>query len=329
MRHEILKILRESNGKFVSGESIAKKFNISRTAVWKHIQGLRKTGYTIDSVVKSGYALYSPPDLLLPDEISNGLETKIIGREIIYFDSTNSTNEQAKRIINERKNQIEDGILLVTESQTAGKGRLDRKFYSPYAKGILFSIIIRPDVPLQDAPKFTLAIAAAISQAMEDFGLTPEIKWPNDIMYKGRKLVGILTEMSAEIDRVHCIIIGCGINFSIEKFPPEIEGIATSIEIMRRDLGLEKFSRVQFLQRILIRFDDIYREILSHGFEKTLNMWKKYSITLGKSIKVIPAGEIENSFEGRAIDLDSSGALIVEKLDGSKVHVLAGDVSIR
>ena len=329
MRREILKILRESNGKFVSGESIAKKFNISRTAVWKHVQGLRKIGYTIDSVVKSGYALYSPPDLLLPDEISNGLETKIIGREIIYFDSTNSTNEQAKRIINERKNQIEDGILLVTESQTAGKGRLDRKFYSPYAKGILFSIIIRPDVPLQDAPKFTLAIAAAISQAMEDFGLKPGIKWPNDIMYKGKKLVGILTEMSAEIDRVHCIIIGCGINFSIEKFPPEIEEIATSIEIMRRDLGVEKFSRVQFLQRILIRFDDIYREILSHGFEKTLNMWKKYSITLGKSIKVIPAGEIENSFEGRAIDLDSSGALIVEKLDGSKVHVLAGDVSIR
>ncbi|MBR1419988.1 MAG: biotin--[Selenomonadaceae bacterium] len=329
MRREILKILRESNGKFVSGESIAKKFNISRTAVWKHVQGLRKIGYTIDSVVKSGYALYSPPDLLLPDEISNGLETKIIGREIIYFDSTNSTNEQAKRIINERKNQIEDGILLVTESQTEGKGRLDRKFYSPYAKGILFSIIIRPDVPLQDAPKFTLAIAAAISQAMEDFGLKPGIKWPNDIMYKGKKLVGILTEMSAEIDRVHCIIIGCGINFSIEKFPPEIEEIATSIEIMRRDLGVEKFSRVQFLQRILIRFDDIYREILSHGFEKTLNMWKKYSITLGKSIKVIPAGEIENSFEGRAIDLDSSGALIVEKLDGSKVHVLAGDVSIR
>ena len=329
MRREILKILRESNGKFVSGESIAKKFNISRTAVWKHVQGLRKIGYTIDSVVKSGYALYSPPDLLLPDEISNGLETKIIGREIIYFDSTNSTNEQAKRIINERKNQIEDGILLVTESQTAGKGRLDRKFYSPYAKGILFSIIIRPDVPLQDAPKFTLAIAAAISQAMEDFGLKPGIKWPNDIMYKGKKLVGILTEMSAEIDRVHCIIIGCGINFSIEKFPPEIEEIATSIEIMRRDLGVEKFSRVQFLQRILIRFDDIYREILTHGFEKTLNMWKKYSITLGKSIKVIPAGEIENSFEGRAIDLDSSGALIVEKLDGSKVHVLAGDVSIR
>lgn len=329
MRREILKILRESNGKFISGESIAKKFNISRTAVWKHVQSLRKIGYTIDSVVKSGYALYSPPDLLLPDEISNGLETKIIGREIIYFDSTNSTNEQAKRIINERKNQIEDGILLVTESQTEGKGRLDRKFYSPYAKGILFSIIIRPDVPLQDAPKFTLAIAAAISQAMEDFGLKPGIKWPNDIMYKGKKLVGILTEMSAEIDRVHCIIIGCGINFSIEKFPPEIEEIATSIEIMRRDLEVEKFSRVQFLQRILIRFDDIYREILSHGFEKTLNMWKKYSITLGKSIKVIPAGEIENSFEGRAIDLDSSGALIVEKLDGSKVHVLAGDVSIR
>lgn len=329
MRREILKILRESNGKFVSGESIAKKFNISRTAVWKHVQGLRKIGYTIDSVVKSGYALYSPPDLLLPDEISNGLETKIIGREIIYFDSTNSTNEQAKRIINERKNQIEDGILLVTESQTEGKGRLNRKFYSPYAKGILFSIIIRPDVPLQDAPKFTLAIAAAISQAMEDFGLTPEIKWPNDIMYKGRKLVGILTEMSAEIDRVHCIIIGCGINFSIEKFPPEIEEIATSIEIMRRDLGVEKFSRVQFLQRILIRFDDIYREILSHGFEKTLNMWKKYSITLGKTVRVIPAGENGNSFEGRAIDLDSSGALIVEKLDGSKVHVLAGDVSIR
>ena len=329
MRREILKILRESNGKFVSGESIAKKFNISRTAVWKHVQGLRKIGYTIDSVVKSGYALYSPPDLLLPDEISNGLETKIIGREIIYFDSTNSTNEQAKQIINERKTQIEDGILLVTESQTEGKGRLDRKFYSPYAKGILFSIIIRPDVPLQDAPKFTLAIAAAISQAMEDFGLKPGIKWPNDIMYKGKKLVGILTEMSAEIDRVHCIIIGCGINFSIEKFPPEIEEIATSIEIMRRDLGLEKFSRVQFLQRILIRFDDIYREILFHGFEKTLNMWKKYSITLGKTVRVIPAGENGNEFEGRAIDLDSSGALIVEKLDGSKVHVLAGDVSIR
>ena len=328
MRHKILKLLRESNGNFVSGESIAKKFDVSRTAVWKHIQELRRQGYIIDSIVKSGYSLYSAPDLLLPDEVLNGLDTKIIGKEIIYYETTNSTNEQAKKVINDLKDRLKDGIVIVAEEQTSGKGRLNRTFYSPKSQGILFSIIIRPNIPLQDAPKFTLAIAVAISQAMEDFGLNSGIKWPNDIIYKGKKLVGILTEMVAEIDRVHCIIIGCGINFSINKFPTEIENIATSIEKIQNDLGIDtKITRVQFLQRILTRFDEIYQEILSNGFAKILDLWKKYSVTLGKTVRVIPTGEKE--FEGKAIDLDSSGALIVNKSDGAEVHVLAGDVSIR
>ena len=169
MKHKILKMIRESEGKHVSGESIAKKFHVSRTAIWKHVQELRRIGYVIDSVVKSGYSFYSAPDLLLPDEIQNGLDTKKIAKQIKYFDSTNSTNEQAKKLISDRKNEIVDGTLIVAEEQTSGKGRLDRKFYSPHAQGILFSLILTPKIPPQDAPKFTLAAAVAISKTMHDY----------------------------------------------------------------------------------------------------------------------------------------------------------------
>lgn len=330
MRHEILKILREADGKAISGELLAKKFHVSRTAIWKHIEVLRKQGYDIVSVVKNGYILRSTPNLLLPDEISNGLKTQIIGREIFYYETTDSTNEQAKKIITNRREKIEDGLLFVAEEQTSGKGRLERTFYSPKSEGILFSIVIRPEIAPQDAPKFTLSAAVAIAEAMEECQLKPEIKWPNDIVYKGKKIAGILTEMSAEIDKIHCIIIGCGINFSIKKFPAEIEKIATSIEKERQDLGIsEKIDRITFFQKILEKFDEIYLEILESGFEKIFEKWRKYSITLGKTVRVIPSTDAEEGFEGKAIDIDSTGALIVQKSTGEKIPVLAGDVSIR
>lgn len=330
MRKRILELLRSANGKCISGELIAKKFEVSRTAVWKHIQELRKIGYEIDSTVKSGYALRSAPDLLLPEEIQNGLKTDVIGKEIIFFDSTDSTNEQAKLLIAERKNKIADGTVIVAEEQTGGRGRLDRKFFSPARKSILFSVIIRPDISPADAPKFTLAAAVAIAKAMRHFDLPIGIKWPNDIMYKNKKLVGILTEMSAEISKIHCIIVGCGINFSIEEFPDELKDIATSIELVKKDAGIEKsFSRIEFFRKVLEEIDANYIEVKKHGFRKVFKDWKKYSITLDQDVQVIPYGEPDKAFDGRAIDIDSNGALIVKRTDGLRAHVLAGEVSIR
>ena len=330
MKNKILELLRSADGRNVSGELLAKRFDVSRTAIWKHIQELRKIGYEIESTVKCGYMLKSAPDLLLPEEIRNGLKTNVIGKEIIFFDSTDSTNEQAKLLITERKNKIQDGIVIVAEEQTGGRGRLNRSFFSPAHKSILFSVIICPDISPVDAPKFTLAAAAAIAKAMKHFQLPVGIKWPNDIMYKNKKLVGILTEMSAEISKIHCIIVGCGINFSIEEFPDDIKDIATSVELVKKDAGIEKsFTRVEFFQKVLEEMDSAYIEIKKHGFRKIFYDWKKFSITLDKDVLVVPYGEPDKAFEGRAVALDQNGALIVKRTDGLRTHVSAAEVSIK
>ena len=323
MRKAIVEILKNSDGKFISGESMAGTLGISRTAVWKHIQKLREYGYKIFSRERRGYKLEETPDLLLPDEIQSGLETKIIGREMVYQDEVNSTNHVAKALA---YHGAADGTIVVAEEQTGGKGRLDRNFYSPRSRGIWFSVIMRPKFLPHDAPKCTLMAAVAVAEAMKRFNLKAEIKWPNDIMFDGRKLVGILTEVTGEIGKITYIIVGIGINVNIdsEEFPEEIRAVAASLSEMNGGF----VSRIEFLRAVLEEFDKLYREANEGGFGEILKLWRQYNITLGKNIRVISAGDGGETFTGKAIDLDADGALIVETEQGLRT-VYAGDVSIR
>jgi len=322
LRNTILEILRLSGDGYISGEEIAERLGVSRTAVWKHIKEMRAQGYDIESHARSGYRLRETPDALLPGEIMHGLQTEVIGQEIIGHEEIDSTNKEAKRLA---RAGAKDGTVVVAESQTGGKGRLERHFFSPKGKGIWFSVILRPRFLPQEAPKCTLMAAVAVARAMTEFGLQPAIKWPNDLLYDNKKLVGILTEMSAEMDGINYIVIGTGINVNIEPldFPEDIREVATSLSIMKG----EKLPRVKFLQAVLQAMDDLYGKVQREGFVPVLEEWRKYSITLGQEVKVIGVrdGEV---YTGRAVDIDEDGALLVDT-DAGRQRVLAGDVSIR
>jgi len=322
MRKTIVEMLKNAGENFISGESIAGVLGISRTAVWKHIQKLRENGYEIISSERRGYKLKDAPDLLLPSEIQIGLKTKIVGAEMHYHPSVDSTNRVAKALA---YHGAQDGTIVVAEEQTFGKGRLERHFYSPRGKGIWFSIILRPNFLPKDAPKCTLMAAVAVAEAMNRFNLKPEIKWPNDILFDGRKIVGILTEITGELGKISYLVIGVGINVNIsrEEFPEDLRDIAASLS----EINGENISRVQFFRAVLEEFDKLYLQVSENGFDDVLNRWKKYNVTLGKNIRVISVGDSEN-FTGKAVCLNEDGALVVETADGLR-SVYAGDVSIR
>ena len=322
MRMTIIEMLKKAGEDFISGESIAGELGISRTAVWKHVQKLREHGYEIISRERRGYQLKDAPDLLLPSEIQIGLDTQIIGKKMEYHPSVDSTNRVAKALA---YHGAAEGTIVVAEEQDSGKGRLDRKFYSPRGKGIWFSVILRPNFLPHDAPKFTLMAAVAVAEAMERFNLKAQIKWPNDIMFDGRKLVGILTEITGELARITYIVIGIGINVNISRadFPEELQDVAASLS----EMNGEDLSRVEIFRAVLEEFDKLYLEVKAEGFDKIIERWKKYNVTLGKNVRVISASDGE-SFTGKAIDLNSDGALVVEAEDGQRT-VYAGDVSIR
>ena len=306
MRNKILQILRESRDNYISGEEMADKLGVSRTAVWKHIKEMRAQGYDIESHARKGYVLKETPDALLSGEIAHDLQTSVIGQNIICHEEIDSTNNEAKRLAREG---AAEGTVVVAECQTGGKGRLERQFFS---------------LP-QEAPKCTLMAAVAVARAMAEFGLEPGIKWPNDLLYENKKLVGILTEMSAEMDGINYIVIGTGINVNIDQseFPEDIRDVATSLCMMKG----EPLPRVKFFQAVLRAMDDLYAQVQAQGFAPVLQEWRKYSITLGQEVKVIGVRDGEVYF-GKAVDIDEDGALLVDTEEGRK-KVLAGDVSIR
>ncbi len=321
MRSEILAILRQAGEKYVSGADLARRLNVSRTAVWKHICSLKDDGYEIDSKSRNGYRIVNAPDLLLPEEIVPLLSTQSFGKKIRYGQLMGSTNDVAKKMAIEGS---PEGTLVICEEQGSGRGRLSRGWYSPAAKGIWASLILRPPFLPQGAPKCTLLAAVAIAEAIkEQTGVKVGIKWPNDILYEGKKLVGILTEMNAEMDRINYVVVGFGINVSTKKeeFPSELENIATSLEQITKS----HICRQQLLAAILAKFEQNYVKVCEQGFGEVMEKWQRYSITLGQKIKVIGIDEV---FYGEACALDDFGALLVKTPQGIR-RVLAGDVSVR
>lgn len=312
MKNKILNILSTADG-YVSGENISERLGISRNAVWKHINKLRQEGYEIESVTKRGYKLISVPDVISAELIKDGLDTEFIGQNVVYYDETDSTNNEAKR-----NSDMPDGTLFISEIQTGGKGRLGRAWVSPKGIGIWMSLLLKPHILPQDVAQITLVAGMATARSV---GCGAKIKWPNDVVIGSKKICGILTEMSAEIERVNYIVSGIGINVNTESFPDELKEKATSLYI---ESG-RKFERYKIVQRFLKEFEILYKKFIKGGIAAITDDYRELCVTIGKEVSVIYPNRTIN---GRAIDINNNGELIVET-DKGIIEVDSGEVSVR
>lgn len=321
MRTAILELLKHNSGQYISGEDVSQTLNVSRTAVWKHIRALKQAGYDIEAHPRLGYALRQNTGRLLPDEIRSRLKSTVLGQEIHYFNEVGSTNNEAKKLA---AAGCPEGTIVVAEEQVTGRGRLARGWFSPHGKGIWLSVVLRPPFSPMEAAKCTLMAAVGVNRAINAVtGAGCGIKWPNDILWQGRKVVGILTEMNAEMDAINYIVIGMGINVNIEaaEFPSEIAATATSLAVAAG----RSVSRIELLTTILSELERAYTLVKESGFAPVLAEWKNQSVTLGQEVDV---HGIDRNFTGTAVDIDAEGALLIKTPAGME-RVLAGDVSIR
>ena len=260
-------------------------------------------------------------DLLLPQEIKNGLFTDYIGQKIFYFPELKSTNIIAKVKASPRAEGINEGTIIIAERQSAGKGRLGRRWFSPLG-GIWLSIILYPQLSPSYIPRITLMAAVAIVKAMERYAqIKSQIKWPNDILINEKKVCGILTEMSAELDMINWIVVGIGINANINQgeFPEDLKGNSTSLKEI---LG-KKISRVRLAQILLEEFEKYYERLKRREFSSILKEGKLYSHTLKRKIKINMGEKI---ITGEAIDINEEGALILKKEDGELLEIISGTI---
>jgi BirA family transcriptional regulator, biotin operon repressor / biotin---[acetyl-CoA-carboxylase] ligase len=322
IRKQLLEAFAEANGEFLSGQTLAKILGCSRTAVWKHIEELRKEGYQLEAVRKKGYRIVQAPDKVTENEIQFGLQTKRLGQTIYYEESVESTQKIAHRLSYEG---YPEGTLVISEEQVAGRGRMTRSWYSPKYTGIWMSLILRPNLPPQKAPQFTLIAAVAISQAIEEIsGIEAEIKWPNDILIRGKKVTGILTELQADADKIHSIIIGMGVNVnqSSTDFAADIKPIATSIAIEAK----KKIPRAQLVRRILEKLEIYYDLYMEEGFRPIKLMWESRAVSIGKNII---ARTINGTIEGKALGITDEGILQLEDAQGIIHHIYSADIEIK
>lgn len=321
MEKDVLGLLRQGAGTYVSGQTISRQLGVSRTAVWKAIETLREKGFRIHSRVNRGYRLDGGPERIVGLDIEVGLDTRLIGKSVISFDTVSSTIDAAASLAGEG---APEGTVVVAESQTGGRGRLGRKWSSPAGSGIWTSIILRPPVSPRDAPKLTLLTAVSVATVLnEHYEIDARIKWPNDVVVNGRKICGALTELVAEQDAVRYVIasFGLNVNQTRSKFPKEVAATATSMRIERRS----RFDRPQVFRRVLGELDEQYAQFMKRGGEEILHQWRELSCTLGRYVRVQLR---DASVEGVAKDLDHDGSLIVETGDGALRSVSYGDVTL-
>jgi BirA family biotin operon repressor/biotin-[acetyl-CoA-carboxylase] ligase len=318
----ILLALRAAGSGFVSGADLAGQLGISRAAVWARIEDLRKLGYDIAASPHQGYQLLSVPDRLCADDLlALAVGNQVVGRDIRVFEETNSTNDVVDKLAHDG---VKEGVVVFAEAQTKGRGRLGRKWMSPARKGLWFSVLLRPMLRPQAATQVTVAAATALCRAIrEQTDLRPEIKWPNDILVGGRKVAGVLTELSAELDTIKHVILGIGIdvNLAASDFPPDLRKIATSLKI---EAG-RHVSRVDLAAAILRELDLDYQRIRCREFAPLADEWEAQCCTLGRRVNIHLGTRI---LSGRAESLDDDGALLLRTDHGHLERIIGGDVTI-
>lgn len=327
MKAEILKMLRETEG-YVSGQQISDKFGVSRTAVWKVIRQLQEEGYQVEAVRNRGYHIVDSPDVMTKEELDSLMKTKWAGQNILYYDVTDSTN---LRIRQAGDKGAPHGTLAVADQQTAGRGRRGRAWESPPGGSIYMSILLRPEIAPSKAAMLTLVMACSAAEGIqecikaESCGQIPQIqiKWPNDLIINGKKMVGILTEMSAQIDYINHVTVGVGINVNITNFPEEISQTATSLCL---ECG-HAVRRAPIIAAVMDRLEENYETFLKT--EDLTGLMERYSSMLvnrGRDVRII--GEKE-TYTARALGITPTGELIVRREDGTEEEINAGEVSVR
>ena len=314
MKNKVLDYLKERND-FVSGQDMSRDLGVSRTAVWKCVKQLQRSGYHIEAISRRGYRLAGQPDKLLPDLVQAQLKTKSFGKKIVYLESTDSTMNDAARLAMQGASE---GTVVCAESQTQGRGRRGRNWVSVKNQGIYFSLILRPRIPLSQASALTLVFATAICRSIrEATNLEATIKWPNDILIQKKKVAGILTELSAETDRIHYVVVGVGLNTE-GKIPlslPQATSLAQHVD--------QKISRVQLFQQILQQAEEYYELFQKQGFAPIAQQWREFSATLKQPVRL---SEAQRTVEGIAVDIDEQGALLIREKNGNVVRQVSGDI---
>ena len=319
LRPQILEMLIDEDT-YISGQELSDRLGVSRTAIWKHINALKKKGYQIDSVPNKGYCLVATPNRLVPEEVARKLKTEILGKEIVFYQEVGSTNTKAKEVAADYK----EGTIFLAEAQSQGRGRLGRNWSSMPGKGIWCSVLLKPELRPRVASLFPLITSVAIAEAIHHFGIDAKIKWPNDLLIDGKKICGILTEMGADMDKINYLVVGFGLNVKhqAQDFPEELQSIATSLEIVSEN----KLDRVEILTQILYQLEMRYQQFIEEGFEPIRELWKKYTCTLGHEVKISRFNE--EPLYGRALDLNSDGSLKFELEDGEVRNILSGEIGL-
>lgn len=319
VKSEVLKQLEQNRGESVSGGALSMSLGVSRNAVWKAISKLRGEGYEIEAATNRGYRLLDGGDIISSEGIAPYLKTEFFGREIKVFNEVDSTNNKARLLAGEGASH---GLLVISDRQTAGKGRLGRSFYSPAGAGIYMSLIIRPELPAEQAVLITSCAAVAVAEAVEALsGAEAKIKWVNDVFAGGKKICGILTEagMNAETCRLDYAVVGIGINVTNGAFPPEVAGVATSV----LEQAGKKISRNRLIAEVMNRLEEQYLKLREKAF---LPEYIRRSCVVGRDVTVY---EGNNTYPARAVTIDESARLIVKLPDGTQKALNSGEVSVR
>ena len=316
---KILSFLKAHQPEFLSGQDMSDALKISRVTVWKDIKKIRSLGYKIESKQNLGYRLVRSSELLLPWEITQNLNTEFLGKKVYYFDTISTTQNFAMKIASENN---ENGTVIISKKQTGGRGRMKRKWKSP-AGGIWMSIIINPSFDISRATLVPIATSLALCIAIEKtLKIKPELKWPNDITIKGKKIAGVLVDTSIISNEIESMILGVGINFKIKprkltsiiKKTPNFYGVTTLVK--------KNESALPLVQQFLYELENVIQLINSKHIKKIKNEWTKRSSTIGKNISIITDN---GNLNGKAVKIDNDGALIISK--GKKTErILVGDI---
>lgn len=320
MKEEILRLLRSADG-YISGQELCNRFGVSRTAVWKAINQLKEAGYEIEAQQNKGYRLMVAPDLMTEAEIKSLMHTEWVAKEVLYFDTIDSTNTKAQELA---EKGYPSGTLVVADKQESGKGRRGRSWVSPSGTGIFMTLMIKPDINPNNASMLTLVAALAVAKAITSVtGEEALIKWPNDIVINGKKVCGILTEMNAQFDYINHIVVGIGINVHNESFPEEIRQMASSLMI---EAGGKRFHRAQIIAETMSYFEQYYDTFLkTQDLSALVREYDELLVNMNKAVRVLDPKE---PFDGKAMGITPKGELIVDTWESRKL-VSSGEVSVR
>ncbi|QAS50804.1 biotin--[acetyl-CoA-carboxylase] ligase [Halobacillus litoralis] len=317
-RKQLIELLNKKDG-HISGQELSNQLNISRTAIWKHMNELKKDGYDIEAVQRKGYKILSSPDKMSENTLQWGLDTEWIGHQLFHYDQVESTQEIVHQMAKQGKPH---GTVVIADEQVKGKGRMARKWDSPKGKGIWMSILLRPNLPPFKAPQLTLLAATVLAEMIsERSALVPQIKWPNDLLIHHKKVSGILTEMQAEQDAIQYIVVGIGMNVNQngEEIPEDIRHKASSL---KNEAG-EEWNIQETVQHILRLFERTYDQYESDGFEAIKANWEKHGYRIGEEVTI---STMKRTWKATLVGIEPDGALCVRDRDGNHEKLYSAEI---